>query len=199
MERYPDEYMVTIVTAAGSKQEEIITVPLFELDRQVKVNNLTSVYIPPVEDENVLFKNFSKLREIISVLRGPEGCPWDKEQTHETLKRYLIEETYEVIEAIDKGDIDHLIEELGDVLLQVMLHAQIGEDEGYFSIADVIEGISEKMVRRHPHVFGSVEVENTDEVLQNWEEIKRQEKGEVDPSVLAGVSLPQLILHQSLP
>lgn len=195
MERYPDEYMVTIVTAAGSKQEEIITVPLFELDRQVKVNNLTSVYIPPVEDENVLFKNFSKLREIISVLRGPEGCPWDKEQTHETLKRYLIEETYEVIEAIDKGDIDHLIEELGDVLLQVMLHAQIGEDEGYFSIADVIEGISEKMVRRHPHVFGSVEVENTDEVLQNWEEIKRQEKGEVDPSVLAGVSysLPNLI------
>jgi tetrapyrrole methylase family protein/MazG family protein len=195
MERYPDEYMVTIVTAAGSKQEEIITVPLFELDRQVKVNNLTSIYIPPVEDENVLFKNFSKLREIISVLRGPEGCPWDKEQTHETLKRYLIEETYEVIEAIDKGDIDHLIEELGDVLLQVMLHAQIGEDEGYFSIADVIEGISEKMVRRHPHVFGSVEVENTDEVLQNWEEIKRQEKGEADPSVLAGVSysLPNLI------
>jgi tetrapyrrole methylase family protein / MazG family protein len=195
MEKYPDEYMVTIVTAAGSKQEEIITVPLFELDRQVKVNNLTSVYIPPVEDENVLFKNFSKLREIISVLRGPEGCPWDKEQTHETLKRYLIEETYEVIEAIDKGDIDHLIEELGDVLLQVMLHAQIGEDEGYFSIADVIEGISEKMVRRHPHVFGSVEVENTDEVLQNWEEIKKQEKGEADPSVLTGVSysLPNLI------
>jgi tetrapyrrole methylase family protein / MazG family protein len=195
MEKYPDEYMVTIVTAAGSKQEEIITVPLFELDRQVKVNNLTSVYIPPVEDENVLYKNFSKLREIISVLRGPEGCPWDKEQTHETLKRYLIEETYEVIEAIDKGDIDHLIEELGDVLLQVMLHAQIGEDEGYFSIADVIEGISEKMVRRHPHVFGSVEVENTDEVLQNWEEIKQQEKGEADPSVLTGVSysLPNLI------
>ncbi|WML55495.1 nucleoside triphosphate pyrophosphohydrolase [Neobacillus sp. PS3-12] len=195
MEKYPDEYMVTIVTAAGSKQEEIITVPLFELDRQVKVNNLTPVYIPPVEDENVLFKNFSKLREIISVLRGPEGCPWDKEQTHETLKRYLIEETYEVIEAIDKGDIDHLIEELGDVLLQVMLHAQIGEDEGYFSIADVIEGISEKMVRRHPHVFGSVEVENTDEVLQNWEEIKKQEKGEADPSVLTGVSysLPNLI------
>jgi tetrapyrrole methylase family protein/MazG family protein len=195
MERYPDEYMVTIVTAAGSKQEEITTVPLFELDRQVKVNNLTSVYIPPVTDETVLFKNFSKLREIISVLRGPEGCPWDKEQTHETLKRYLIEETYEVIEAIDKGDIAHLIEELGDVLLQVMLHAQIGEDEGYFSIADVIEGISEKMVRRHPHVFGSVEVENTEEVLQNWEEIKKLEKGEADPSLLAGVSysLPNLI------
>jgi tetrapyrrole methylase family protein/MazG family protein len=195
MERYTDEYMVTIVTAAGSKQEEIITVPLFELDRQVKVNNLTTVYIPPVKDERLLFKNFSKLREIISVLRGPEGCPWDKEQTHETLKRYLIEETYEVIDAIDHGDIDHLIEELGDVLLQVMLHAQIGQDEGYFSIADVIEGIAEKMVRRHPHVFGSVEVENTDEVLQNWEEIKKQEKGEEDSSILDGVSfsLPNLI------
>jgi tetrapyrrole methylase family protein / MazG family protein len=195
MEKYPDDYMVTIVTAAGSKQEEVMTVPLYELDRQVKVNNLTSVYIPPVKDEKILFKNFSKLREIISVLRGPNGCPWDKEQTHESLKRYLIEETYEVIEAIDQGDIDHLIEELGDVLLQVMLHAQIGEDEGYFSIADVIEGISEKMVRRHPHVFGSVEVENTAEVLQNWEEIKKQEKGEVDSSLLDGVSysLPNLI------
>jgi tetrapyrrole methylase family protein/MazG family protein len=195
MEKYPDEYMVTIVTAAGSKQEEIMTVPLYELDHRVKVNNLTSVYIPPVKDENILFKNFSKLREIISVLRGPNGCPWDKEQTHESLKRYLIEETYEVIEAIDQGDIEHLIEELGDVLLQVMLHAQIGEDEGYFSIADVIEGISEKMVRRHPHVFGSVEVENTEEVLQNWEEIKKQEKGEADSSLLAGVSysLPNLM------
>jgi tetrapyrrole methylase family protein/MazG family protein len=195
MERYPDEYPVTIVTAAGSKQEEIVTVPLYELDRQVKVNNLTSVYIPPVKDEQILYKNFSKLHEIIATLRGPEGCPWDKEQTHETLKQYLIEETFEVIDAIDSGDIDHLVEELGDVLLQVLLHAQIGEDEGYFSISDVIEGISEKMIRRHPHVFGTVEVENTEAVLQNWEEIKKQEKHEKKQSILDGVSfsLPNLI------
>ena len=101
----------------------------------------------------------------MQTLRGPDGCPWDKEQTHESLKKYLIEETYEVIEAIDSGDIDHLIEELGDVLLQVMLHAQIGEDEGYFSIDEVIEGISAKMIRRHPHVFGIHKAENTEEVV----------------------------------
>ena len=195
MERYPDDYLVTIVTAAGSKEEEIIQVPLYELDHQIKVNNLTSVYVPPVKDEKILLKDFSKLREIIAVLRGPEGCPWDKEQTHESLKKYLIEETYEVIDAIDNGDVDHLIEELGDVLLQVMLHAQIGEDEGYFSIDEVIEGISEKMIRRHPHVFGSTKVENTEEVLQNWQEIKKKEKGEIEESILEGVSLslPNLI------
>jgi tetrapyrrole methylase family protein/MazG family protein len=195
MEKYPDDYLVTIVTAAGSNQEEILHVPLYELDRQVKVNNLTSVYIPPVKEEQILLKNFSKLREIVAVLRGPEGCPWDKEQTHESLKKYLIEETYEVIDAIDMGDIEHLIEELGDVLLQVMLHSQIGEDKGYFSVEDVIAGISEKMIRRHPHVFGTVKVESTEEVLQNWQEIKKKEKGERDRSILEGVSLslPNLI------
>ncbi|MCQ6281876.1 nucleoside triphosphate pyrophosphohydrolase [Bacillus sp. EB600] len=195
MDRYPDDYPVTIVTAAGSKEEEISQVSLYELDRHVKVNNLTSVYVPPVKDEKILLKNFSKLREIIAVLRGPEGCPWDKEQSHESLKKYLIEETFEVIDAIDSGDINHLIEELGDVLLQVMLHAQIGEDEGYFSIDEVIEGISEKMIRRHPHVFGSTKVENTEEVLQNWQEIKKKEKGEMEESILEGVSLsmPNLI------
>lgn len=197
MERYPDDYPVTIVTAAGSKDEQIINVPLYELDRNAKVSNLTSVYIPPVTDEEILYKNFAKLREIIAVLRSPNGCPWDKEQTHESLKRYLIEETYEVIDAIDKGDIDNLIEELGDVLLQVMLHAQIGEDEGYFTIDDVIEGLSAKMIRRHPHVFGNTHVNNTEDVLKNWQEIKRAEKASnlASRSILADVSLslPNLI------
>ncbi len=190
MERYPDDYEITIVTAAGSSQEEILTIPLYELDRNVKVNNLTSVYVPPVKDEKILYKNFAKLREIVRILRGPDGCPWDKEQTHQTLKKYLIEETYEVIDAIDQEDFDHLIEELGDVLLQVMLHAQVGEDEGYFTVADVIESISEKMIRRHPHVFGTTQVSGTEEVLQNWQEIKNQEKGEsAASSILDGVSL----------
>lgn len=195
MERYPDEYEVMIVTAAGSKDEKIVKVPLYELDRQVTLNNLTSVYIPPVNNEKILLKNFSKLREIIAELRGPDGCPWDKEQTHESLKKYLIEESYEVIDAIDQGDIDHLIEELGDVLLQVMLHAQIGQDEGYFTINDVIEGISAKMIRRHPHVFGEVKVSNSEEVIQNWQEIKKKEKGEKAASLLEDVSLslPNLI------
>lgn len=195
MERLPDDYEVYIVTAAGSRDEIIEKVPLYELDRRVTINNLTSVYIPPVKDEQILLKSFSKLREIIAELRGPNGCPWDKEQTHESLKKYLIEETYEVIEAIDSGDIDHLIEELGDVLLQVMLHAQIGEDEGYFSIDEIIEVLSEKMIRRHPHVFGNVKAESSEEVLQNWQEIKKQEKGEAAKSLLEGVSksLPNLI------
>lgn len=193
MEKLPDDYIVYIVTAAGSSNEVIKKVPLYELDRDFSINNLTSVYIPPVKDEQILLKNFSKLREIIAVLRGPNGCPWDKEQTHESLKKYLIEETYEVIDAISNNDIDNLIEELGDVLLQVMLHAQIGEDAGYFSIDEIIEGISEKMIRRHPHVFGDKKVHNSEEVLQNWQEIKKEEKG--SQSLLAGESksLPNLL------
>ncbi|WHY00821.1 nucleoside triphosphate pyrophosphohydrolase [Neobacillus sp. DY30] len=195
MERLPDDYEVVIVRAAGSRNESIEHVPLYELDRKVTLDNLTSVYVPPVEDEQILLKNFSKLREIIAVLRGPNGCPWDKEQTHESLKKYLIEETYEVIDAINSGDIDHLIEELGDVLLQVMLHAQIGEDEGYFAIDDVIEVLAAKMIRRHPHVFGDVQAEDSKEVLRNWQEIKKQEKGEKESSLLDGISksLPNLV------
>lgn len=195
MERYPDDYEVMIVTAAGSKNAEIRKVPLYELDRQVTINNLTTVYVPPVKDEQILLKNFSKLREIIAALRAPDGCPWDKEQTHVSLKKYLIEETYEVVDAIDSGDLDHLIEELGDVLLQVMLHGQIGEDEGYFNIDDIIEVLSKKMIRRHPHVFGTVKAENTEAVLRNWEEIKKKEKGKKDASLLEGVSysLPNLM------
>lgn len=195
MEKLPDEYEVFIVTAAGSKEEIIKKVPLYELDREMELSNLTSVYVPPVEEEQILYKDFLKLRGIISELRGPNGCPWDKKQTHQSLKKYLIEEAYELLEAIDNDDIDHMIEELGDVLLQVMLHAQIGEDEGYFTIDDVIEGISSKMVRRHPHVFGNITAENEEEVMKNWQEIKEQEKGGKVKSLLegAGKGLPSLM------
>jgi tetrapyrrole methylase family protein / MazG family protein len=195
MERVPDDYEVVIVTAAGSHHERIEKIPLYELDRKVTLDNLTSIYVPPVTDEQIMLKEFSKLRGIIAELRGPNGCPWDIEQTHESLKKYLIEETYEVIEAINSGDIDNLIEELGDILLQVMLHAQIGEDEGYFAIEDVIRVLSEKMIRRHPHVFGDRKAENAEEVVRNWQEIKQEEKGEVKGSQLDGVSmaLPNLL------
>ncbi|PLR91901.1 nucleoside triphosphate pyrophosphohydrolase [Bacillus sp. T33-2] len=195
MEKLPDEYEVTIVTAAGSKEEKIKTVPLFELDREIGINNLTSVYVPPVKEEKILYREFSKLREIIAALRGPDGCPWDKKQTHLSLKKYLVEEAYELIDAINHDDIDNIIEELGDVLLQVMLHAQIGEDEGFFVIEDVIEGISSKMVRRHPHVFGAVQVQDEEDVLRNWQEIKNQEKGQESASLLKGVGkgLPSLL------
>lgn len=195
MEKLPDEYEVYIVTAAGSEDQVIRKVPLYELDREVELSNLTSVYVPPVEVEQILYKDFQKLRGIISELRGPNGCPWDKKQTHQSLKKYLIEEAYELIEAIDNDDIDHMVEELGDVLLQVILHAQIGEDEGYFTIEDVIEGVSAKMIRRHPHVFGDKTAENEEDVMKNWQEIKEQEKGGKVKSLLegAGKGLPNLL------
>ncbi|EIJ80079.1 Tetrapyrrole methylase [Bacillus methanolicus PB1] len=195
MQKLPDDYEVYIVTAAGSKEESVRKIPLYELDREVELNNLTSVYIPPVSDEKVLYKEFTKLREIIAELRGPNGCPWDKKQTHQSLKKYLIEEAYELIEAINRDDIDNMIEELGDVLLQVMLHAQIGEDEGLFSIDDIVESISAKMVRRHPHVFGDTEALNVEAVLQNWDQIKKTEKGDKPSSMLkgAGSGLPNLL------
>ncbi|WP_226671278.1 nucleoside triphosphate pyrophosphohydrolase [Metabacillus litoralis] len=176
MEQLPDDYKIKIVTAAGSSSQIIKEVELFELDRETTVNNLTSVYVPPVKNGELLNHQFDSLRNVIAELRGPNGCPWDKEQTHSSLKKYLIEECYELIEAIEKDDIDHIVEELGDVLLQVVLHAQIGEDEGMFSIDDVIKGIAEKMIRRHPHVFGQLTVSDTEEVLSNWDEIKRAEK-----------------------
>lgn len=187
MEKLPYDYPVVIVTAAGSAQERIKEIELHELDREVELNNLTSLYIPPVQEERMLYKQFAKLRQIIATLRGPEGCPWDKEQTHESLRKYLIEESFELIEAINEGDIDNIIEELGDVLLQVMLHSQIGEDEGYFSIDDVIEGISEKMVRRHPHVFGKEKLETVEDVLDTWQQAKTAEKPEKQASLLDGV------------
>ncbi|MBD1383177.1 bifunctional methyltransferase/pyrophosphohydrolase YabN [Metabacillus arenae] len=195
MEQYPDDHLVYIVTAAGSKEQDIKKVPLFELDRVTTINNLTSVYVPPITDEKKVYHQFHTFRQVIADLRGPNGCPWDKEQTHESLKKYLIEECYELIEAIDEEDIDHVIEELGDVLLQVVLHAQIGEDNGLFTIEDVIREITAKMIRRHPHVFAQVDVSNSDEVLANWEQIKKEEgKGEERKSLLDGVagSLPGL-------
>ena len=123
---------------------------------------------------------FEKFKEIIARLRGEGGCPWDREQTHESLKAPCIEEAAEVICGInildETGNAANLKEELGDLLLQVVMHARIAEEEGIFTMDDVIAGISEKMIRRHPHVFGNVTAETSNEVLQNWEEIKSEEK-----------------------
>ncbi len=152
----------------GSTSEKVIKVPLNELDRQVELDNLTSIYIPPVTSRDLSYKEFSTLRETIAELRGPDGCPWDKNKTHQSLKKYLIEESYELLEAIDQDDIDNMVEELGDVLLQIMLHAQIGEDDGMFAIEDVIENLSKKMIRRHPHVFEDATVKDSEEVIVIW-------------------------------
>lgn len=185
MEKYPDDYPVTIVTAAGSADEVLRTVPLHELDRSTEVNNLTTVYVPPAEEQTQRLKEWQTFRSIIAKLRSPEGCPWDREQTHESLSPYLIEEAHELLQAIREGDDDAIADELGDVLLQVFLHAQIGQDNGYFQLEDVLESISAKMIRRHPHVFGDVTAEDSDQVVANWQEIKAQEKPAAD-SLLAG-------------
>lgn len=199
LEDLPADHPVTIVTSAGSKDEQLITVPLEELDRSVEVNNLTSVYVPPVKKES-LNHQFFRLREVIRILRSPEGCPWDRKQTHESLRKYMIEEAYEFIDAVNQMDDDHMVEELGDVLLQIMLHSQIGEEEGYFTIDDVIVSVTDKMIRRHPHVFGDINVETSDEVVSNWDAIKEQEKGSKPDSILDSVpeSFPALLQAEEL-
>ncbi|QXE01803.1 MazG family protein [Terribacillus sp. DMT04] len=177
LEDLPPEYPVTIVDAVGSSDERIKTVALEELDRSVEFSNLMSVYVPPAISLELNHK-FYRLHDVIRTLRGPNGCPWDQKQTHTSLRRYLIEEAYELIDAINKEDEENLIEELGDVLLQVMLHSQIGEDEGYFTIEDVIRSVTEKMIRRHPHVFGDEVLETEEELRDSWAAIKQEEKKE---------------------
>lgn len=200
LEDLPPDHMVTIVEAAGSSSEKLKTVELVELDHSSALSNLTSVYVPPVKEES-LNHQFFRLREVIAALRAPGGCPWDQKQTHESLRKYLIEEAYEFIEAVNLQDDEAMEEEIGDVLLQVMLHSQIGEEEGFFTIDNVIKTLTDKMIRRHPHVFGDVSATTTEEVLVNWEEIKQKEKGqEVGSSILGGVTsgIPQLLVAEEL-
>ena len=143
---------------------------------------------------------FTRLVEIMRRLRAPGGCPWDAEQSHESLKRYLLEECYEVIEAIDKNDPEHLKEELGDLMLQPVFHAAIAEEKGEFTIDGVLEAICAKLVLRHPHVFADQVIKTADEQVENWERIKREEKGEERRSALAGVPphLPALLKAQKI-
>jgi tetrapyrrole methylase family protein/MazG family protein len=177
MEVYPDDYPITIVTAAGVKGLEAMHhIPLFELDRITGLSNLTAVFIKQTAAEAVINRTYQRSRDIIRALRGPDGCPWDKEQTHKSLRKYVLEEANELVEAIDEEDVDHLIEELGDVLLQVFLHAQIGEDEGFFNMEDVLQSLNEKMIRRHPHVFGNAQITTTKELHEQWHRIKNEEK-----------------------
>lgn len=193
LEDLPANYEVTIIEAAGTKQEKIIKLPLEELDHSLEINNLTSVYVPPMEHEKLEHK-FSRIVEVMRTLRSPEGCPWDQAQTHESLREYTIEEVYELIDAIDNEDDENIIEELGDLLMHVVLHSQIGEDAGYFTIDDVIASITKKMVYRHPHVFSDTEIDGVDDVLTNWDELKKQENGKENKALLAGVPkhLPSL-------
>ena len=206
MEVLPDEYEVTVATAVGVQgQERIETVPLYELDRIEHFGNLSLVYVPPATDERIFYRQFSHLKEIVAILRSPEGCPWDREQTHQSIRKNLIEETYEVLETIDDEDPDAMCEELGDLLMQIMLHSQMAAEEGYFTVDDVVAGLNEKLVRRHPHVFGEKHANDAGEALANWQEIKAQEKAAkgidtTKQSQLAGIprDLPALMYAYKL-
>jgi tetrapyrrole methylase family protein/MazG family protein len=196
LEEYPGSHPVRIIRWAGvAGSEAVVTVPLFELDRPRagEHDHLTAVYVPPVPAA-ARRPSFADLVGVVARLRGPDGCPWDREQTYVSLKRFVLEESYEVLEAIDSGDPARLCDELGDLLLQVVLQAQLAREDGYFDIRDVIAGLTDKLIRRHPHVFGDVQVSGSNEVLVNWEQIKRQERPERE-SVLDGVptSLPALL------
>lgn len=165
---YPLEHELQIVEN-GKVQEN----RLDKLDES-EYSESTCWYIPPL-GEGTSFESFA---EIIAHLRAPNGCPWDREQTHKTLRKHLLEESYETIAAIDSGDFNSMREEFGDLLLQVVLQAQIANEEGQFNVIQVIQGIYSKIIRRHPHVFGDLKLEGVEGVLANWEKLKEQERGE---------------------
>lgn len=155
---------------------------------------MTGPELDPATERDFVEPSAGAFRDLVRVmakLRAPDGCPWDREQTHVSLARHLLEETYETLEAIDAGDLDALREELGDLVLQVVFHSEIAFEEGAFTVADVLDELRAKLVKRHPHVFGDAQVSDADEVLANWERIKRQEK---QSTVLAGIpaALPAL-------
>ncbi|MCB2210256.1 nucleoside triphosphate pyrophosphohydrolase [bacterium] len=188
---YPDEHPVRLVHGAGTAEEVVEDLPLYELDHSPHLGLLSSLFVPTL-DENASFEAF---QEIVARLRAPDGCPWDREQTHISLRPYLIEEAYEALDALDRADMADLQEELGDILLQIVLHAQIGVEDGDFNINQVIEGIGSKLIRRHPHVFSEVEVADVSGVIQNWEAIKAEERQESGESSKKGLldGVPQAL------
>lgn len=198
MRWFADEHPVTVVRGAGvAGQEQIERVPLYEVDRLPWIDHLTSFYLPPGP-----LRGVRRLEALMHRLRAPGGCPWDAEQTHESLRRYCIEEAYEVVDAIDRKDDDALEEELGDLLLQVVFHAELAAEDGRWTLHDVAERICDKLVSRHPHVFGDSAGAHglgASDVLRRWEDIKAREKPR-GHGALAGVplSLPALTASEKL-
>lgn len=199
MNQYPDEFQVTLIHAAGTPEQQVEVIPLHAIDHSRQINHMTSLHVPALGD----MSSFEQFQEIIAHLRAPEGCPWDREQTHESLRQFLLEETYETLDAIDTGDAQALAEELGDLMLQIVLHTQIATEDGEFYMADVLRHVNQKMIRRHPHVWGNVDVNGSaDNVVTNWEALKRAErvaKPEKSASILDSTpkSLPALLqAHQ---
>ncbi|OGO28201.1 MAG: nucleoside triphosphate pyrophosphohydrolase [Chloroflexi bacterium RBG_16_52_11] len=193
---YPDAHPVRLVHSAGMPDAHIEDIPLFEIDRSQYIGLLTSLYLPPLNPA----LSFEAFQETVARLRAPDGCPWDREQTHQSLRPYLLEEAYEAIAALDADDPVAMREEFGDLLLQIMLHAQIASEYGEFNMADVLQGIHTKIVQRHPHVFGDLDLKDVDGVLRNWERLKADERaanGKRDTSLLDGVALVLPALAQA--
>jgi tetrapyrrole methylase family protein/MazG family protein len=188
LNQYPAAHPLKIVREGEDSPADLTLDAL----HQVALPVPTALYVPPLPQPG----SFERFQETIAHLRAPEGCPWDRKQTHQSLRPYLLEETYEVLDALDSGDLDALREELGDLLLQIVLHSQIAVDDGEFRMADIIAAIDEKIIRRHPHVWGSVDVQNDQDVKVNWDKLKQAEKQvhENRQSRLDGVpkSLPAL-------
>ncbi|RED53050.1 nucleoside triphosphate pyrophosphohydrolase [Cohnella lupini] len=177
MNVYPDDHPVIVGQALGvAGQERILEVPLHELDRLDSYGNLMLVYIAANDDDRLRRGSFERLHEIVTILRSPEGCPWDREQTHQSIRRNFIEETFEAIEALDLDDPDGMKEEFGDVILQVLLHSQMEEETGAFDVYDVLAELNDKLIFRHPHVFGGENALDAEEALKNWEQMKAEEK-----------------------
>ena len=172
MSAYPDEHPVKLVHAAGTAEELVEELQLHEVDKSRYLGLLSSLFVAPLSPQ----ASFESFQEVIARLRAPDGCPWDREQTHLSLRPFLLEEAYEALDALDRGDMDDLAEELGDLLLQIVLHAQVATEAGDFNIHHVIEGIANKLIRRHPHVFSEVNVAGVEGVIHNWEQIKAEER-----------------------
>lgn len=198
MEIYdPEKSVILLINSGIPNEEKSMEICLYELDRIDAINHLTSLYIPA---ENAAYQGFQGTIEMMRTLRGQGGCSWDQAQNHESLRNYLLEESYEVLDAIDNEDWDNLAEELGDVLFQIVFHAEIASEAGRFNINQVIGGINEKMIRRHPHVFIDKASFNPDQVETNWDAIKRLEKGEAgEPLANPGLAAEMKKIPKALP
>lgn len=221
MEVLADESTIYFLRNLGLPDEECRALKLYELDREAHIDHLTSIYVPPLKetaeemaamaggaradeaaeiieeaDEELEedYTDIQPLVDVMKILKAPDGCPWDREQTHESIRSNMIEEVYEYLEAVDNKDIEGMREELGDILMQVVFHACLAEGNGYFNMQDVIDTVVDKLIRRHPHVFGSVHAENSAEALSSWEAVKQGEKKE-RTHVLDGIyhGLPTLM------
>jgi tetrapyrrole methylase family protein/MazG family protein len=173
MEIYPDDVSVLKVDVL---EDYVTEIPLYALDHEKNYGFSTYFCVKPIEmSENTVY-NMDNLCRIVKILRGPDGCPWDRKQTHSSLRQNVIEEAYEVVDAIDNEDADNLVEELGDLLLQVVFHAELGSEDGWFNMTNVVTNVCKKMYSRHPHVFGDAKANDDEEALLNWEASKKKEK-----------------------